>query len=93
MASTRAQIIEERLKQAFNPLILTIEDESQQHAGHASAKESGGGHFKVTLVSALFQNKTSVARHKMVYEALEGLVGPTIHAIQITAQTPEEYQS
>lgn len=88
----RVKLIETRLKNALNPMFLTIEDQSRAHEGHAGARESGGGHFHVTLVSALFEGKLPLARHRLVYNALEGLIGPEIHALQIVAKTPEEHQ-
>lgn len=88
--SNRVTLIHQRLTAALNPLILNIEDDSQHHRNHPGAKESGGGHYSVYIVSQAFTDKSMVARHQMIYKALEGLIGPEIHAIQITAKTPEE---
>lgn len=88
----RVSLIEERLKEALHPSFLNIRDDSQQHAGHASAKATGGGHYSLTIVSTAFEGKGLVQRHKLVYSALEGLIGKEIHAIQINAKTPEEHQ-
>lgn len=88
-----AQQIEARLKAALNPIILQVRDDSRLHANHASAKASGGGHFSVLIVSGDFQDKSLVKRHQMIYQALEGTVGREIHAIQINAKTPAEYQA
>lgn len=82
--------IEQRLKQALNPTVLNIRDDSRHHAGHPGAMASGGGHYSVTIVSSAFEGKTLVQRHKLVYQALEGFVGKEIHAIQITAKAPNE---
>lgn len=89
----RVQAIEARLKQALMPSFLSIRDDSKHHAGHASAKASGGGHYHVTIVSEHFAGKGLLQRHKMIYQALDGWIGTEIHAIQILAKTPEEYQS
>lgn len=89
--SERVNLIESRLQKALNPDLLTIEDQSREHEGHAGARQSGSGHFHVTLVSSLFEGKTPLARHRLVYNALEGLIGPEIHALQIVAKTPEEH--
>jgi BolA protein len=91
IVNERVKLIETRLKAALNPNMLRIEDESAEHAGHAGARQSGGGHFHVTLVSSLFEGKGLLARHRLVYNALEGLIGPEIHALQIVAKTPLEY--
>lgn len=89
----RVKLIESRLKSALNPDFFAVEDESEAHAGHEGARQSGGGHFHVTLVSTLFEGKALLARHRLVYNALEGLIGPEIHALQIVAKTPKEYHS
>lgn len=84
------QLIRERLEAALEPQTLTIKDESAAHAAHASALESGGGHYNVQIVSSKFENQSSIIRHKMVYVALGDAMGTAIHAIKISAQTPAE---
>ncbi|WCM21576.1 BolA family transcriptional regulator [Paraburkholderia bryophila] len=86
----RAALIEARLGAALAPVAsLTITDDSAQHAGHAGA--SAGGHFSVTIVAAAFAGKARVARHRMVYDALADAMQRGIHALAITAYTPEEF--
>lgn len=74
---------------ALAPLTLAIEDDSHLHAGHAGAR-SGGGHYRVDIVSAAFAGKTTVARHRMVFAAAGDLMRGPIHALGINARTPEE---
>jgi BolA protein len=82
------QGIEQRLQQALQPEAIEVVDDSQQHAGHAGARE--GGHFTVHLVSARFTGLTRMARHRLVYDAL-GPLGPLgIHALAIRARAPGE---
>jgi BolA protein len=71
------------------PESLDIEDESAQHAGHAGAK-SGGGHYRLTLVSARFEGQPLQARHRLVYQALGPLMTRDIHALAIHAYAPGE---
>jgi len=78
----------ERLER-FHPVSLHIVDDSAAHAGHAGAR-SGGGHFHLTIVSEEFAGKGSVARHRMIYDALSDLMQKEIHALQIEAFTPEQ---
>lgn len=86
----RAALIEARLAAALAPLTsIQISDDSAQHAGHAGA--SAGGHFSVTIVAAAFAGKPRVARHRMVYDALADAMQRGIHALAITAYTPEEF--
>jgi len=83
-----ADLIQQRLA-ALEPETCNLEDESAQHAGHAGAA-SGGGHFRVTIVSSKFRNLSTLARHRLVYETLGELMQREIHALSITALTPEE---
>ncbi|NWG87830.1 MAG: BolA family transcriptional regulator [Hydrogenophilaceae bacterium] len=83
------ELMRERLA-GLAPESLEIEDESAQHAGHEGAK-GGGGHYRMTIVSPQFAGLNSVARHRVVYQALGDLMGKRIHALSITAFTPEEF--
>jgi len=82
--------IEQKLRVALHPTHLVIEDESHKHAGHAGARESGGGHFNVTIVSAAFSGKSLLQRHRLIYDALGETMRREIHALSIQAQTPDE---
>lgn len=85
----RAALIESRLSAALAPIVsISVRDDSAQHAGHAGA--SAGGHYSVTIVAAAFTGKARVARHRMVYDALAEAMQRGIHALAITALTPEE---
>jgi BolA family transcriptional regulator, general stress-responsive regulator len=88
--TSTADLIKSRLD-ALNPVALHLVDDSAAHAGHAGARESGGGHFQLTIVSDAFQGKTTVARHRMVYAALADLMQQKIHALQIEAMTPDQF--
>jgi BolA protein len=83
-----ADLIRQRLA-ALEPESIVLDDESAQHRGHAGAA-SGGGHFRLTLVSPKFRNLSTLARHRLVYEAMGELMQREIHALSITALTPEE---
>ncbi|MGE5640123.1 MAG: BolA family protein [Clostridia bacterium] len=75
---------------ALEPLALDLVDESARHAGHAGARPEGQTHWRLSIVSPRFAGKPTVARHRMVYEALGGLMQHPIHALNITARSPEE---
>jgi BolA protein len=89
----RVTTIKARLTAALKPTFLSIEDDSASHAHHAGAKASGGGHFTLQVVATAFEGKSLIQRHRLIYSALEGLIGPEIHAIQIVAKSPEEAES
>jgi BolA protein len=78
------------LRQALEPQHLEIHDESRKHAGHAGAAD-GRGHFNVVVVSERFANCSRVARHRLLYSALEDEMRDAIHALAIQAFTPEEW--
>jgi BolA protein len=83
------QAMRERLA-ALHPARVDLRDESEQHAGHAGARPSGGSHWQLTIVSEAFRGKTPVARHRMVYEALGDLMKRDVHALRIEAFAPEQ---
>jgi BolA protein len=84
-----ADTIRTRL-QALEPLALDLVDESEQHRGHAGYREGGNTHWRLSIVSPRFAGKPTVARHRMVYQALGELMQHPIHALAITARSPEE---
>lgn len=82
------ETMRERLT-ALDPVAIDIRDDSARHAGHAGAR-SGGGHYVLSIVSPRFAGQGTMARHRMVYDALGALMKREIHALSITARTPEE---
>ena len=89
MTEDRTEMIRNRLEQALHPDSIEITDDSAKHAGHAGAA-SGGGHFLVNIVSDAFADKNPIQRHRLVYEAVDDMMHSHIHALSITARTPEE---
>jgi BolA protein len=77
---------------ALEPLALEVVDESAKHEGHAGAAPGGQTHWRLTIVSPRFTGQSTVARHRMIYEALGGLMQHPIHALAIQARAPEELQ-
>ena len=84
-----AQQLEQRLHDVLKPQSLQVIDESSQHQGHAGANGSGfGTHFRVRITSHLFTGKSPVARHRLVYDALQDFMDQGLHALAIEAKTP-----
>lgn len=73
----------------LDPQHVEVVDESALHAGHAEAR-SGGGHYQLTIISAAFAGQNAVGRHRLIYQALGDLMRGRVHALSITALTPEE---
>jgi BolA protein len=86
----RIVAFEEDLSKSFTVKHLQVDDESHLHAGHAGAA-SGGGHFKVTIVAPEFTGLSLIARHRAIYAALNKHIPLEIHALTISALTPEEF--
>ncbi|MEO7108503.1 MAG: BolA family protein [Rhodoferax sp.] len=85
---TAAQL-EARLVQRLAPTWLEVADESYQHAGHAGANGSGfGTHFRVRVASHLFTGLNRVARHRLVYDALQDFIDQGLHALAIETENP-----
>jgi BolA protein len=66
-------------------------DESYQHDGHAGANGSGyGTHFRVRVAAPLFKGLSRVARHRLVYDALQDFIDQGLHALAIeTEESPQ----
>lgn len=86
VTSPAMELMREKLSQLL-PLELDITDESHLHAGHAGAQQ-GGGHFHLHIISPAFVGMNTVQRHRLIYDALHGLIPHTIHALSIDAQAP-----
>ncbi|MGH8497796.1 MAG: BolA family protein [Methylococcales bacterium] len=89
---TRVEKIKTRINLALVPERLEIIDDSASHAGHSGVREQGGGHFFATIVSTLFEGKSLIQRHQLVYKALGDLMQSDIHAFSIKAYTPNEIE-
>ena len=88
MRTVHASDVEAALRAALAPTRLEVVDDSAAHAGHAGARE--GRHFSVRITSTRFNGLTRVARHRLVYHALHGLIAQGIHAIAIDARAPDD---
>jgi BolA protein len=86
---SRIERIRARLQAALAPVALDLGDESALHAGHPGAA-SGGGHYRVRIVSNRFEGLKLVMRHRLVYDAVHDMMHSEIHALAITALAPSE---
>jgi BolA protein len=87
--AARVERMQQLLEAAFAPSRLEVVDDSARHAGHAGARD-GRGHFNVEIVSPAFAGLAPLARHRKVYAALGEMMTTDIHALSISAKTPEE---
>ncbi len=76
--------IEEQLRARLSPTHLEVIDESALHAGHAGANAQGfGSHFRVRIAGPVFAGKSRVARHRLVYDAMQNFIDEGLHALAI----------
>ena len=80
----RTQDMVRQLQERLQPTHLEVLDESAAHAGHSGANAEGyGSHFRVRIASPLFAGQSRVARHQLVYDALQNFFAQGLHALAI----------
>ena len=82
--------ITEKLREAFAPESLEVQDESHLHEGHAGHQPGGETHFRVYIVSQAFSGKGRVERHRMINTALATELAGTVHALALHIKAPGE---
>ncbi|MGB5671267.1 MAG: BolA/IbaG family iron-sulfur metabolism protein [Sedimenticolaceae bacterium] len=81
------QQIEHKLRERFAPLHLEVANESHMH----DVPEGSESHFRVVLVTAQFEGKPLVQRHRAVNTTLQQELQGQIHALALHTMTPEEW--
>lgn len=81
--------LRERIALALTDADIQVEDDSHLHAGHAGAA-GGAGHYTVTIRAAAFDGLRTVARHRLVYDAVGDWMPQRVHALVIRALAPGE---
>jgi BolA protein len=73
-----------RLREKLAPTQLEVLDESAAHAGHTGSNGTDfGTHFRVRIASPFFTQIPRIARHRLVYDALQEFIDQGVHAIAI----------
>jgi BolA protein len=90
MSETTPEKIERLLRERLAPGRVELVDDSAKHAGHAGAT-SGGGHYSVLVVADAFEGLGRLERHRLVYAALEGMIGTEIHALALRTPATSEW--
>ncbi len=79
-------------KTNFNPTPESIQQNIAQHIQCEHLHVEGDGqHFFATIVSNIFENKSRISRHQMVYACLGDRMKQEIHALSIKTFTPNEW--
>ena len=83
-------MMEQKLRTAFAPSVLIIENDSHRHAGHAGSPGTGTSHFSVTMTAQTFEGMGRIDRQRKVYAVLaDELAGP-VHALALKLKAPSE---
>ncbi|MCX7117930.1 MAG: BolA family transcriptional regulator [Legionellales bacterium] len=85
---SRKQRIHTLLSEQLTLVYLNVEDESPGH--HVPV--DGETHFKVVIVSPLFENQSRVFRHRKVLKLLDAEFQAGLHALSLHLYTPVEWQ-
>ena len=85
-----ADLITQKLTEAFAPESVRVIDESHEHAGHAGHRPGGESHFRLYIVSEAFRGKGRLERHRMINAVLAAELGGGVHALAIHATAPGE---
>jgi len=78
------------LTQGLAPERLDVIDESALHAGHAGAVPGKTTHVRVHIVSAAFNGKSRIERHRLVNDLLAAEIAAGLHAFAIEARAAGE---
>lgn len=70
--------IERLIKEALPDATVTIRDLA-----------GDGDHYAAEVVSEAFRGKSRVQQHQLVYEALKGNMGGTLHALALQTAAPD----
>ena len=87
---TVADRIRTKLTEGLAPVRLDIVDDSHRHVGHAGHDGRGESHFRVSVVSTAFVGLSRVERQRRVYALLRDELADRVHALSISALTPDE---
>lgn len=80
-------VLQEKLTGALSPIHLEVVNESSMH----SVPPGSESHFKVVAVSAVFEGRSLVDRHRMVNELFASELKREIHALALHLYTPAEW--
>ena len=89
VSKKRAEMVRKYLYQDLGADFVEVDDQSHLHAGPPGAA-TGGSHFEVIVVAKAFEGLATIARHRLVYQALGDVMTHDIHALSIKAYTPNE---
>lgn len=81
-------LLENRLKEGLDPLILKVINESPNH----NVPEGSESHFRVLIVSDQFEGLSLIQRHQLVHKLVSAPLKEKIHAFSQQTLTPKEFE-
>ncbi len=81
-----AQLIEDKINTEFSPQHLEVENESHKHRSG-----TGASHFRLVIVSQVFEGLRLIARHRKVNTLLADELATEVHALALHTFTPQEW--
>lgn len=87
--SDRLSRIEAALKASFDPVSLTVSDNSAAHEGHAGAAPGGETHYSVEIVAEAFAGLSRVQVQRAVMMVLQKEFDTGLHALALKARAPD----
>ncbi len=91
MEQSYQERIRQKLTAVIKPILLEIKDDSKRHAGHAGHDPKGETHFIVVAVSEVFEGKSRVERHRLVYDTLKDELKERVHALTLKLVSKSEH--
>lgn len=68
---------------SLSPEHLEVINESHKHAGHAGDDGSGESHWRVVISAPSLADKSRIARHRAIHDALGKDILGRLHALAI----------
>ena len=85
-----ASVMLANITTSLSPLHVELINESSSHGGDSTSES----HFKLFVVSPLFDGKSVLERHRMVNDAVRaGASNIPVHALSISAKTTAQWQA
>ena len=84
LMNQRYTTIKKNLTEQLSPEVLEIRDDSDMHKNHGNIKEEDTEtHFYIKIKSSVFNNKSKLSMHKIVYDILNEEFTKGLHALEL----------
>ena len=80
-------LLRNTLTDSLDPSVLDLENESHGH----NVPENSETHFRLVIVSQMFDGLSRVGRHQLVYKAADEALQKGVHALAMQCFTESEW--